>query len=117
MRNSRSQADWEKQKVTYYGGAQVTALQDCDRTKTTNASQQDDRGQSEKTTWRTVGGSATPAARIARLAAGRGRRANHGALAVMLDLGLGERVEIGGLDPAATNRSGQARRSDLPAPS
>ena len=32
------QADWEKQKVTCYGGAQVTALQGCDRTKNTNAS-------------------------------------------------------------------------------
>ena len=43
---------------------------------------------------RTVGGRATPTARKARLAAGRGGGPEK-ALAVLFDLGLGQRVEIG----------------------
>jgi hypothetical protein len=53
---------------------------------------------------RTVGGSATPVARRARLAAGARSElgANYEALAVVLDLGLGQRVEIGdNLGPGA----------------
>ena len=42
---------------------------------------------------RTVGGSATPAARKAKLAAGRG--ADDEAFAVVLDFGLGQRIQIG----------------------
>jgi hypothetical protein len=52
---------------------------------------------------RTVGG--TPAARIARLAPGRWSGADGEALAVLLDLGLGERIQIGdsGHEPERPN--------------
>src|SRR6185312_6393528 len=47
--------------------------------------------------WRSVVGSATPSAASAKLAAGRGARggAQQEALAVLLELGLGEGVQIG----------------------
>src|SRR5208282_761602 len=45
--------------------------------------------------WRTVGGRATPAARSARLAAGRGAERRIKRLPSLFDLGFGQRVEVG----------------------
>jgi hypothetical protein len=53
-----------------------------------------DRNQASATAW-TVGGSATPAARTARLAARPGRGTQQEASAVLFDLGLGQCIKIG----------------------
>src|SRR5580692_1378828 len=74
----------------------------------------DGRGRDQASlTWRTVGGSATPKgeAESARLGGGMRWRAQQEAFVVLLDLGLGERVEIGEKFPARSPRPRSAMRS------